>query len=71
MIRWPDLFRAVLVADLFLLGYHHVISTFTRLAFDRQSLREYRFYVFVLPFIVFGATFLLAWSFGIWVVASI
>ena len=71
VIRWPDLFRAVLVTDLFLLGYHHVISTFTRLAFDRQSLREYRFYVFVLPFIVFGATFLLAWSLGIWVVASV
>ncbi len=71
VIRWPDLFRAVLLTDLFLLGYHHVIATFTRLAFDRQSLREYRFYVFVLPFIVFGATFLLAWSIGIWVVASV
>ncbi len=71
VIRWPDLFRAVLLTDLFLLGYHHVIATFTRLAFDRQSLREYRFFVFVLPIIVFGATFLLAWSLGIWVIASI
>ena len=46
VIKRPDLFPAILIADLFLLGNHHVISTFTRLAFDRQSLREYRFYVF-------------------------
>ena len=67
----PDLFAVVLIADLWLLGYHHVIATFTRLAFDRQSLREYRFYVFVLPFIVFGATFAVAWTLGVWIVATV
>jgi hypothetical protein len=67
----PDWFPAVLIADLWLLGYHHVIATYTRLAFDKDSLREHRFFVFVLPFIVFGTTFLLAWSIGVWVIATI
>ena len=71
VILRPDLFAAVLIADLWLLGYHHVIATYTRLAFDRESLREHRFFIFVLPFIVFAATFLLAWAIGVWVIASI
>ena len=60
-----------MIFDLWLLGYQHVIATFTRLAFDRQSLKEYRFLVFVLPLIVFFVTFMLAWSIGVWVIASI
>ncbi|NRB40117.1 MAG: hypothetical protein HRU20_16905 [Pseudomonadales bacterium] len=67
----PDWFKWVLFADLWLLGYHHVIATYTRLAFDANSLRQYRFIVFVLPVIVFGATFILAWSVGIWVIATV
>ena len=30
-----DLFLPVLAADLWLLGYHHVVATYTRLAFDK------------------------------------
>lgn len=71
VITHPELFHWVLLADLWLLGYHHVIATFTRLAFDTESLREYRFYVFGLPLIVFGVTFALAWGIGLWVVATI
>jgi hypothetical protein len=67
----PELFTYVVAADLWLLGYHHVISTFTRLAFDKQSVKKYRFFLFVLPFIVFGATFTLAWSLGVWIVATV
>ena len=67
----PAMFGVILVADLWLLGYHHVIATMTRLAFDGQSLRQHRFLVFVLPVLVFGATFLLAWQVGIWIIASI
>jgi hypothetical protein len=67
----PELFKWVLAADLWLLGYHHVIATFTRLSFDRQSLREYRFFVFVLPLIVFATTFTLAWTVGVWIIATI
>jgi len=35
----PDWFMPLLLADLWLLGYHHVVTTFTRLCFDRESLR--------------------------------
>jgi hypothetical protein len=71
VVARPELFIYVLVADLWLLGYHHVISTYTRLAFDKQSLKEHRFHVFVLPFIVFAVTFGVAWAVGIWIVATV
>lgn len=67
----PDLFMLVLLVNLWLLGYHHVIATFTRLAFDRQSLRENRFFVFYLPPIVFAATFAIAYGIGVWVIATV
>jgi len=54
-----------------LLGYHHVIATFTRLAFDRNSLRQNRFLIFYLPPAVFAVTFMLGWAVGVWVIASI
>ena len=72
IVLWkPHLFGWVLAADVWLLGYHHVIATYTRLVFDVQSVREYRFYIFVLPFIVFGTTFAAAYYVGTWVVATV
>ncbi len=72
IVVWnPDLFVFVLMADVWLLGYHHVISTMTRLSFDRHSLRQHRFLVFYLPPIVFAGTFLLAWQVGFWAIASL
>lgn len=71
VVLQPQLFMFILVADLWLLGYHHVISTYTRLAFDKQSVAENRFFLFVLPLIVFSATFLMASTFGIWTVATV
>ena len=71
VVMKPELFPVVLITDLWLLGYHHVIATFTRLAFNKDNLREYRFFVFVLPLIVFSITFAVAWSIGVWVIATI
>jgi len=71
VIARPDLFDIVLLADLWLLGYHHVISTYTRLAFDRKSMRQNRFFLFVLPPIVLATTFGLAWWQGAWIVATV
>ena len=72
IVVWqPWLFFPVLLADLWLLGYHHVIATFTRLSFDRESLKENRFLVFYLPFLVLAATVTLAITFGAWMIASI
>lgn len=67
----PTLFYPVLVIDLWLLGYHHVIATYTRLCFDRQSFRENRFLVLGLMPLIAAATLLVAWQAGIWVIVSI
>ena len=67
----PALFKIVLLLDLWFLGYHHVVATFTRLSFDRDSLRQHRFLVFGLPPIVFATIFGLAYGVGIWVIASV
>ena len=67
----PALFKVVLLIDIWFLGYHHVVATFTRLSFDAESLRQHRFLVFGLPPIVFAATFALAFGVGVWVIASV
>ncbi len=67
----PTLFYPILVIDLWFLGYHHVIATFTRLCFDRQSFRDNRFLVLGLTPIIAAATLLVAWQIGIWVIVSI
>ena len=60
----PALFTAVLLVDLWLLAYPHVASTFTRVAFDRQSLRAHRWLVLGLPPLVLAATAAAAWAGG-------
>lgn len=67
----PKLFIPILLLDLWLLGYHHVIATYTRLCFDRDSFRQHRFLILWLPFLVFGATLALALGFGLWVLGSV
>jgi hypothetical protein len=71
VVNRPEAFKPILLANLWLLGFHHVVATYTRIAFDRESLREHRFFVFYLPFIVFGATLALALSVGIWAIATV
>lgn len=66
----PELFGLVLILDLWLLGYHHVVSTFTRLCFDRASFREHRFLVVQLPFIVLAATGAAVYLVGAWVLPT-
>lgn len=67
----PKLFGLVLLLDLWLLGYHHVIATYTRLCFDKASFRQNRFLVLWLPIFVFGTTLALALIFGPWILASV
>lgn len=59
----PDLFGILLLLDLWALGYHHVIATFTRFAGDPANAARNRFLIFVLPLIVAGANVGL-WSIG-------
>lgn len=66
-----ELFIPVLLADVWLLGYHHVISTFTKLAGTQQDRKENKFLIFYLPFIVLGSVFTLYYFIGIWSVVTI
>ena len=67
----PDWFLYVFLADLWFLGYHHVISTFTKLAGTKEDRRENRFLIFYLPFIVLGATAAVGVTVGIWAIITI
>lgn len=66
-----SLFGLILFLDIWLLGYHHVISTYTRLCFDRESFRQHRFLLFGLPPLVLATCIALAWGVGIWVLTTI
>ena len=52
----------ILTLDLSLLGYHHVISTYTRLLFDLKSARQHWLLLVPLPLAVLAAVFAL----GMW-----
>lgn len=56
VVAWPRLFPIVLAADVWLFAYPHVTSTYTRIAFDRESLRRHWFLLFALPPLVLLAT---------------
>lgn len=66
----PRLFTAIFVLNGWLLGYHHVISTYTRLAFDRQSFTDHRFLIIWLPLIVLACVILACFTLGVWVLTS-
>jgi hypothetical protein len=61
------LFGLILFLDLWLLGYHHVMSTYTRLCFDKESLQQHRVILFGLPFIVLAGVIGISFGLGIWV----
>ncbi len=71
IIYEPAWFYPILVIDLWVLGYHHVIATFTRLCFDRASYAERRWMIVYLIPAVASATILLAWLLGIWAVVTV
>jgi hypothetical protein len=66
----PALFTLVLVADLWLLGYHHVVATYTRLAFTKDTLRRNRFLAVDLLLLMTAASLALAFTAGAWVIAT-
>src|SRR5215467_7467321 len=60
VIGQPALFLTVFLLNGWLLGYHHVVSTFTRLTFDSESYRQNRFLIVWLPIFVLGTVTLLS-----------
>jgi hypothetical protein len=67
----PELFWPILVVDLWFFGYHHVISTYTRLWFDKKSFKESRFLVFGVMPAVAVATIIVAFTIGLWAVITV
>lgn len=67
----PEWFLVVLLLDLWLLGYHHVIATFTRFAVDRNTFAQNRFLVFGLPWIVLAVTLAVGIGIGMWAIATV
>jgi hypothetical protein len=67
----PGLFPLLLTIDSWLLGYHHVVATFTRLGFDRESLHQHRFHVWGLPLLVLAGTYGLYQLNGVWPLMSL
>jgi hypothetical protein len=66
----PQLFAVLLLADLWLLGYHHVVATYTRLAFGADAFRRNRFLAFDLLLLMTAVTLGLAFTAGAWFVAT-
>lgn len=71
VVMKPGLFHLVLFLDLMLLGYPHVIATFTRLTFDTESFRETRFLTLGLPWLVLAGTLAIGKFAGLWALATI
>jgi hypothetical protein len=67
----PSLFWPILTLDLWLLGYHHVISTYTRLAFDRESFREHRWMILYLPWAVAAGVLAITLTAGMWLLVAV
>lgn len=72
LVLWrPELFWYVLLADLWLLGYHHVIATFTKLAGTAEDRKENAFLIYVLPFIVLAGVYALYLGVGLWAIVTV
>ncbi|NKB20243.1 MAG: hypothetical protein GKS01_06820 [Alphaproteobacteria bacterium] len=71
VINEPRLFAPILLLDLWLLGQHHVVSTFTRLCFTIEDRAQYRFLLYGLPPIVLAFTLGAAMTAGIWIVGTV
>lgn len=71
VVTSPTLFPVIFVLNAWLLGYHHVISTFTRLTFDKDSLNEHRFLVTWLPVIMLAAVLTACLAFGTWILTTV
>lgn len=67
----PALFYPVLLVDLWLLGYHHVIATFTKLAGTKEDRQENRFLIYGLPLLVLAAVAGLYQFIGIWAIVTV
>ncbi len=66
-----SLIAAIFLADLWLMAYPHVVATYTRLCFDRESFQTYRGLVTWLPMVLLAGTLGFATAIGPWILTSI
>jgi len=71
VIARPSLWQPILLADLWLLGYHHVISTYSRLLMDAESRRINRALITWLPIVVVLLVGIAGYGIGAWTLATI
>ncbi len=72
LVIWNnDLFLPVLAADLWFLGYHHVIATYTRLSFDSESFAENKGLILYLFPAVAVVVFSIVVTFSLWVIPTV
>ena len=67
----PGLFVPLLIADLWFLGYHHVIGTFARVGFETDGFKRYRALFTWVPVAVIVAVAALALGVGAWTLPTI
>lgn len=67
----PVLFAPLLLADLWGLGYQHVIATFTRLCCVPADRRAHRFLLYGLPPLVVAGVVLMIAGFGLWTLPTL
>lgn len=64
-------FELMLMLDLALLGYHHVITTYSRFSFDAESAAQNRLLLIQTPILVVASVLLIATSVGPWAITTI
>ena len=71
VVAFPHLFLPILIVEVWVLGYHHVIATYTRICFDLRSARSHAFLVFgLMPVIALAVV--AAWLLvGLWVIVTV
>ncbi len=70
VVLQPHWFYVVLALDLWLLGYPHVVATFTRISFDTESFLQNRFLVLGLPWLVLAGSVAVGVTWGTWAIAT-
>ena len=70
VIARPRLWAPILLADLWFLGYHHVISTFSRLAGDADSRKAHRAHMTWMPLAVVAAVVVAGYGVGLWTLTT-
>ena len=64
VLVWPRTFYTVLTLDLWLLGYHHVIATYTRIGLDSESRSRYWALMVLLPVVMICIVFAIGLTAG-------